>query len=1089
MPFDPTQPFEVVGEETAAPPAFDPTQPFEPVGPAMDPAVVDAVGEGFAASISAANPMVPPFMSKLMLTKGGKIGDIAAEVVPAVGGTIAGGFLGPGGAAGGGAMGAAAGNALKQAREMVRGERTDLGKGELAISAAAGAIPVPGLKPGATALATVGKVAAARGAQGALVSGASEAGREVLDEGTLDAGRVLKSAAIGGAVGAVLGAGEGALAARKFGLLTSKGAVEVPAENLPGAVRAAAEPPPPEAVAPAEAAPAEAIAPGPGTPPAEGAKPLGLVESAKGSPELRDDFKSQLAGFYEPQSNAQTLAEAERLIDLAGDLQTAKAGVLGEQNPDAVTQAMGLQLVRKFQTEGKLQDAADVLYDMAVKAKTQGQAIQILSTLSRGTPEGMAVYAQRLFGGKLTAEQLAEITAESSRVAATKDPLVKLARQAKLMDRLQQQAAPARWDEKAAAAMNLSMLLNPKTIVRNLGGNVLMATADLTADTITPAIDSAVSVFTGKRTVSGPELVEYLRGLAQPAKDFTAGYRTARAEGATRGAAVREGVDTVAALGRLVSTEKTEVGDITKAYRSVFSSPLMRGLERTMSVVMGGPDRAFYNARLRASLRSQLRAAGAAVPTAEMLDQASIEAARAVYQDRNFISNALREVRGTLNKVSTFGYSSRIGAGQAIAPFVQVPGSMLLRGLEYSPAGFLRALSEAVGPVFSKQRVFNQRDFSEAFGKALVGTGAIASVGYMLNKLGIVTAGPEQDPRLRALEKSMGYGEYKINVSALKRAFQSMDWKTPQTLTAGDVLMSYDWAQPMAFPLAMGADYHANQVRQQDAALRGKLARTPGEVLTALMSGARSVEEQPLLTGLSGFMTGAADARSAGGGMLEALANSMASLPGQYVPGVVRQIQQLMDNRVYETRGTDALETAYQKAAVNIPGLAAQLGFKPKADVLGGEVERYQGNSNTFLNVLVNPAFVTTVKSDPQLRELYDIWQRTGAANTVPGQVERTITINGQKKVLTAPETADYMQFVGRITRDAYVRLMASDAYRRATPEQQAKVMAKFVGGANTAARVLLFGAQPKSVDQFDRAMIGLGQKQLPALKPGSAAR
>jgi hypothetical protein len=246
------------------------------------------------------------------------------------------------------------------------------------------------------------------------------------------------------------------------------------------------------------------------------------------------------------------------------------------------------------------------------------------------------------------------------------------------------------------------------------------------------------------------------------------------------------------------------------------------------------------------------------------------------------------------------------------------------------------------------------------------------------------------------------------------------------------------------------------------------------------MSGARSVEEQPLLTGLSGFMTGAADARAAGGGMLEALANSMASLPGQYVPGVVRQIQQLMDNRVYETRGTDALETAYQKAAVNIPGLAAQLGFKPKADVLGGEVERYQGNANTFFNVLVNPAFVTTIKSDPELRELYQLWQRTGAANAIPGQVDRTITINGQKKVLTAPETADYMQFVGRLTRDAYRQLMMSEAYRHTTDEARAKVLAKFLSGANTASKVLLFGDRPRVVDRFDRTMVhrGLLQQQ-----------
>src|ERR1043165_9495832 len=93
-----------------------------------------------------------------------------------------------------------------------------------------------------------------------------------------------------------------------------------------------------------------------------------------------------------------------------------------------------------------------------------------------------------------------------------------------------------------------------------------------------------------------------------------------------------------------------------------------------------------------------MKAAGALVPTADMLERASIEAARAVYQDKNFVSDGFRVLRNdVLNRWSTLGASRKFGLGQAIVPFVQVPGSLLLRGLEYSPAGFLKAAAEALG--------------------------------------------------------------------------------------------------------------------------------------------------------------------------------------------------------------------------------------------------------------------------------------------------------------------------------------------------------------------------------------------------------
>jgi hypothetical protein len=130
--------------------------------------------------------------------------------------------------------------------------------------------------------------------------------------------------------------------------------------------------------------------------------------------------------------------------------------------------------------------------------------------------------------------------------------------------------------------------------------------------------------------------------------------------------------------------------------------------------------------------------------------------------------------------------------------------------------------------------------------------------------------------------------------------------------------------------------------------------------------------------------------------------------------------------------------------------------------------ERYQANGNSFFNVIVNPAFVTRMKSDPELSEIYRLWEHTGQTGQIPGQVDAKLTINGQPKMLTAPERADMQQFVGRVTRDAYRQLMRSEGYANASDEQRAKVLAQVVSAANTVARVQLFGDRPRTMDKWD---------------------
>jgi hypothetical protein len=239
-----------------------------------------------------------------------------------------------------------------------------------------------------------------------------------------------------------------------------------------------------------------------------------------------------------------------------------------------------------------------------------------------------------------------------------------------------------------------------------------------------------------------------------------------------------------------------------------------------------------------------------------------------------------------------------------------------------------------------------------------------------------------------------------------------------------------------------------------------------------MMSGVKTLEEQPLLTGLTGFMARVGDASRGDKSVVEALGATAMELPGQFVPTVVRQITQLMDNRVYETRGSDKLEAAFGRIAVNLPGLAGELGYKPRTDLMGDVAERYQANGNSFVNVVLSPAFVTRAKSDPQLREMYRIWQKTGESGHVPNAVDSSIVVNGEQKSLTASERADLQQFVGRTTRDAFRQLMRAPGYRLANDERRAKVLGDVASASTTVGKVLLFGHRPKTLGRFERALL-----------------
>ena len=989
--------------------------------------------QGIVASM-AETPATPSGTRKVMAIGAGMALRGAGTAIGAIAGTS----LGPAGTIAGGALGAGATEGpARLLEDMIMGRPnvppTALETTAAMVGGAAGA----GLGPAGGGMRFV------QGAKVGAISGGSENASRQIAEGRLDPAELAQSAIFSGFLGGVANRvlGQRPVEAAKKSLLSPVTKAEVEA------TKAAQE---------ASGAPA-------------GMKERKLITSAKASPEFDDPLKGMLESYYKPQSNAETITRVSKTIEDLG-LPGARLAFDGQKEASAEGSALGLELARRYQAKGDHGDAAYVLHQLAQRATTQGQAIQILSTLSRQTPEGMALFATKIKGEALTGAEATRVAQMAKDIANAQNETVRIARTAKAFGEMSDAFNPATAGQKTRAAFNLAMLLNPKTQVRNSLGNIFMAGMEIGKDAIAVPLDSGMSVFTGNRTVYGPQIAERLKGLKAPVEEFMAGFNQARSEGQSMGKALSEGVDTVAIMAKLQGSSKMETGDLVGLYKNTFSSPVAKGAERALSVTMGAPDRAFFMSAYKASLKNLTMAAEAAKAAGkEAMDPADIhavahlQAAEAVFQNENFISKSLNKLREALNEATTGGKSKTIGLGQAITPFTQVPGAILQQGIKYSPAGYVRGLYHFVAPVLMETQ-FDQRKFVDAMAKASMGTGALFGTGAVLHKLGAAQGLPDADPDIEAMRKMAGVGGYTINASVLKRRLLAMDFNPGSPLgkaQPGDALVSYDWIQPAAIPFAMGVEVSSKAAKLTDKGKNADLIATGG-----ILAGLRTLESQPLLSGFSRFFNSA----RASGSYSMAAGEAVLSLPTQAIPVIGTQVGGVTNPEAAETRGGTPLEQAYNASLSRLPGVAKAMGFPPKYDTLGRAVEKY-GDAlipSIWFNSFLNPATMKELKANPIAAEVTRLYESTGRTDAAPRTMQKTVQVTVNKKPVTlelnSQEISDMQYLVGRTTNDVFMQAIASPAYHKMSDDERAKTLSNLVSDVMTAAKIVRLGHRPNAM-------------------------
>jgi hypothetical protein len=675
---------------------------------------------------------------------------------------------------------------------------------------------------------------------------------------------------------------------------------------------------------------------------------------------------------------------------------------------------------------------------------------------------------------RLTPENIAKIKAAQKAWADVPDdnPILKSVRAADMMDAVYGLVPRTFWDKVRAASV-ISMITHGKLPLRIGASAALRLASQTVVDGIQNILPDMGNIFSGRRTLTGGQVRGIIEGLYDPVRAYRAGYTDARIRGLATLPSFKEGMHVLLTRANIVNRG---IGDptIMRYGAHTFSSRFGRLAENTMATLHNVMPLAFYDAAYRSSLYRQMRANRVAVPDADMMFNAHLDANKVIYNNPTVLYDVAKEIRKGLDMPTAKITGGKYGLGTALLPFALKPASLLTEGLTWTPLGVGKAAYELLQPVFNKGEPIRPKEVGDALIKAALGTGVLVGAGYQLAKIGVLTGAPDDNKDLEAMRKASGWGAYKINVSELKRRAMSGNWWTRSPTPAdGDYIVNYNWLEPAAFPIAAGADLAQSETKRLVDLKRGRIA--PAAALSAAGAGLQSLTDAPMLQGVQEF-TQAVGEKEWG----RAFVGLFANVPGNFVPAIVRQTSQYMDNTVRETRGTipTSAGTTVDREASNIlaqiPGIEQR--YPPKYDVFGDAVQRYNYGNNSLLTVFFNPAMVSKFQSNPQLAEMQRLYEATGATKGEPRQVPATLMINGKQVELTNEQVSAYQRYVGKESSAVITRLLASPQFAAEPMQTKQAIIAQVLGAVNTAAKIDLFGDSPVKV--------GMGAKGPTLSKP-----
>lgn len=712
--------------------------------------------------------------------------------------------------------------------------------------------------------------------------------------------------------------------------------------------------------------------------------------------------------FYDKVTNKESLEKAFKKLEKNGASETLEWFNKDPKNANSIDAAEGWILLKQYADNNDALGMKNVAKKLRNIGTAAGQTVQAFNIMERMTPEGMVAYAQseldeaydKMVKNKtrewinkhrsefdLTPEETQTIMNIMDEVKNMEDGYEKRVKLAEIQKLMTDKLPPER-GAGIKAWMRISMLFNPKTQVRNILGNAVIAPTNAFSDLFASGVDKMISKKTNVRTTGAPNLKSYGKGfktgLYQSYNDFKKGINTRNIEG-----------------NRFEITQGKSFND-----KNVIGKNLNR-VDNLLSFMLDAGDRGFYEASFTNSINNQMILNKTNKITQEMIDIATSEALSRTWQDNNNYTRFVLQTRNALNKINVKGY----GLGDILIPFAKTPANLTKAIVDYSPLGLINAINSGIN---LKKSLENgqftpqmQHEFVQRLGKATAGT-MLYLIGLALAKAGITSGESDDDKDTKNFMKNtLGINSYSIKI--------------------GGKTFTYDWAQPIAAPLSITANIEKN---------RKENVSTLENILSSLDTAGNILLEQSFMDSINTVL-------SNNDGIVTGMQEAILELPSRAIPTFSKQIVDLTDSTQRQTFEYNApLKTSVNKIKSKIPGLSKQLA--PSVDTMGRDIQKYGGKNNVF-NVFLNPANVNSENLSESASEIYRLYKETGDTTLMPRVSPYYINKNGEKTILTSEQRADYQKTSGKIIEDNVKKLLKNRTYNSLSDEEKADVINNIV--------------------------------------------
>ena len=730
--------------------------------------------------------------------------------------------------------------------------------------------------------------------------------------------------------------------------------------------------------------------------------------------------------YYREVSNEESLNQAFDRLNKGGKNETLRWFAQATDKSTSVDIAEGWILLKQYQDEiakttdlSKKEELNRSMVQVAKKMREMGtkagQTIQAFNIMNRLTPEGMVYYAQaeldeaynQMVKNKtkewidkykedfvLTPEETQFIMDTMKEVSTMQDGYDKKVKLAEIQKVMTDKLPPER-GSGMKAWMRISMLFNPKTQIRNVAGNAIIAPVNWFGDIVGSAVDAQIAKTTGVRT-KGASLKGYGKGvkegLFQSYNDFKKGINTRNIQG-----------------------NKYEIGQGKSFNDKTKIGKVLNRVDNLLSFMLDAGDRAFYEGEFTRSINNQLVLNNTTEVTQDMIDIATNEALQRTWQDNNDYTKFVLNVRNNLNKINFKGY----GLGDILIPFAKTPANLTKALIDYSPAGMISAINKGIK---LKRSLTNgqytpqlQNDFVNQLGKATAGT-MLYILGTALAKAGITSGESDEDKDVaNFLKNTLGINSYSIKL--------------------GDVSFTYDWAQPIAGALAITANV---EQKSEDG------ADLYENILSSLDTAGSILLEQSFLESIN-------TALNNNDGFVSGLQEAILDLPSRAIPTLSSQIANMVDSTTRTSFEHDKpLESMINSIKYKIPFLTKDLA--PSVNTLGEDIQRYGGANNIF-NVFLNPANVNVENINDSASEIYRLYQATGDKTIMPRVAPYYINQDGEKITLSSKQKAEYQTISGNIITENVENLLDNQVYNSMSDADKATIINKIVNYAYNKAR------------------------------------